>query len=166
MDFKTKRQSKKYAKQCFRIAYAFVIFFFLSVAAGVIIILATPVVTNHESRGDFWMMLLFISPLFIGLGFGIFGQYFIDIRRKYKAQILEYRQKRFFTQTMSLITSGNLNEAIDVYNYLVTKSNYRDFLYSYFICELLHSTNEVQRKRGEKILASVLQKTDPNDIKF
>ena len=166
MDFQTKRHYKKRAKQYFVLAYETIIAWALFLLACVVLIIVTPPVTNHNSKGDFWMMLLFISPLFIGLTFAIFGQYFLDKRRNYKAQILEYRQRKFFTQTMNFITSGKLNEAIDVYTDLVTKHEYRRFLYPYFLCEFLHSTDENQRQKGEEKLAVVLKAYNPNDINF
>lgn len=121
---------------------------------------------SHNNKGDFWLMLLYISPLMLGLVSGFIGQYFVDKRRKYKADIIEYRQRKFFTETMNLITSGKLNEAIDVYTDLVTKQDFRRFLYPFFLNEFLHSTNEDQKKKGEERLVVVLKAYNPNDVKF
>jgi hypothetical protein len=167
MDFKSKRLYKKRAKQYFVLAYGVTIAWVLFLVACLVILLqAKPLHQGHDDKASFGVMLLFMSPLIIGVACGFIGQYFVDFRSKYKAQIIEYRQRKFFTQTMNFITSGKLNEAIDVYTDLVTKSEYRRFLYPYFLCEFLHSTNEDQRKKGVERLAVVLQAYDPNEIKF
>ena len=167
MDFKSKRRYKRRAKQYFVLAYAVVTAWVLFLVGCVVILAqAESLHQGQDEKAGFGVMLLFILPLIIGMGCGFIGQYFVSARVRYKKQIIEYRQRKFFTQTMNLITSGKLNEAIDVYTDLVTKSDYRRFLYPYFLCEFLHSTDEVQRKKGEERLAVVLKAYNPDDINF
>jgi len=168
MDFKTKRLYKKRAKQYFCLAWGLTFFFILFIIACITLLVIMPSTRQNtdNGKGDFWMMLLFVTPLIFAMISATIGQYFVDRRRKYKADIIEYRQRKFFTQTMNLITSDKLNEAIDVYTELVTKQDFRRFLYPFFLNEFLHSTNEDQRKKGEERLAVVLKAYNPNDIKF
>ncbi|MFA5207450.1 MAG: hypothetical protein WC428_02220 [Candidatus Paceibacterota bacterium] len=166
MDFKSKRLYKKRAKQYFCLAWGLTFLFFLfGMACIIALVTSTHLIDNSKGDG-FGIMLLFVSPLIFAMISGIIGQFFVDRRCKYKAQILEYRQRKFFTQTMNLITSGKLNEAIDVYTELVTKQDFRRFLYPFFLNEFLHSTNEDQKKKGEEKLATVLEIYNPNDVKF
>jgi hypothetical protein len=168
MDFKTKRQCKKYARLYFSLAWGLTIFFAFFMIACITLLVVMPSTrqSTDNGKGDFLVMLLFVTPLILGMGCGFIGQFFVDRRSKYKANIIEYRQRKFFIQTMNLITSGKLNEAIDVYTELVTKQDFRRFLYPFFLNEFLHSTNEDQRKKGEERLAVVLKAYNPDDIKF
>lgn len=167
MDFQTKRQSKKYAKLYFRTAWYVIIAWMLFIVACVVaLILAPKPLTSHDSKGDFWIMLLFISPIFIGLIFAIFGQYFLDKRTRYKRMIIEFRQRRFFQQIMEHLRVYELSKAIDVYDELLRQRDFRKFVYPIIITKLIDSTNENEHKQGLKLLNGILEKYSPADVNF
>lgn len=167
MDFQTKRQSKKYGKLCYRVAWGLTMAWMLFIIACIVVIVVTPKpITTHDTKGDFWIMLLFISPLFIGFGFAIFGQYFLDKRTRYKRMIIKYRQRRFFHQIMEYIRVFDLNKAIDTYDELLRDHDLRRFVYPIIITKLIDSTDEQQHKNGIKLLNKILEANSPDDIKF
>jgi hypothetical protein len=114
------------------------------------------------------MLLIFggIIPIILAFILGSIGQNYIDKRTKYKANIKEYRQRKFFTQIINLIKTNELNKAINIYNDLITKDEYRNFLFPFIINEYLHSDNIEANGKGEEKLAHILSVYNPLDFKF
>lgn len=165
MNFKTKRHNKKMSKVFFTLAYGMVMIWALMIVTLIIMLVTSTKPIHNSNNTDLLVTISFFLPLILGISFGFFGQSFLNERITYKANIKEYRQRKFFTQTLTLVREGNLNKAIDTYD-LVTKYEFRRFLYPFFLNEFLHSTNEIQQKKGEAKLAIVLDEHSPDSINF
>jgi|ERR1035437_6432552 uncharacterized integral membrane protein len=165
MNFKTKRHNKKMSKVFFTLAYCMVIIWALMIVTLIIMMITSTKLIHNSNNTGLLVTISFFLPLILGILFGFIGQSFLNERITYKANIKEYRQRKFFTQTLLLIREGNLNKAIDTYG-LVTKYEYHKFLYPFFLNEFLHSTDEIQQKKGETKLAIVLDECSPDSINF
>lgn len=163
MNFKTKRHNKKMSKLFFSLAYGMVIIWAIMIVTFMIMLISPTKPIHNSNNTDILVTISFFLPLILCIVFGFIGQSFLNERTTYKANIKEYRQRKFFRQTILLMREGNLNKAIDTYD-LVTKYEYRKFLYPFFLNEFLHSTNEIQQKKGEAKLAIVLDEYSPDNI--
>jgi hypothetical protein len=105
-------------------------------------------------------------PFITAVVLGYIGQEYLNKRIRYKKQINEYRQRRFFTQIIDLLRINNLNDAIVIYEELLTDRNLRKFVFPLLINSLMNSTDENQHNKGVKILNGILEDYNPEKIIF
>jgi hypothetical protein len=144
MDFSTKRYYKKMAKMYFTFAWILAIMWMLYIAIGVILIIVTPYRNQppHVNDHSFLIFSCLLFPLIWALVFGYIGQEYTNKRIRYKRQINEYRQRRFFTKAITLLRRGNISEAIYIFDELLIDRNYRKFILPFIICENTHSIED------------------------
>jgi ABC-type multidrug transport system fused ATPase/permease subunit len=165
MDFATKRHYKKMARIYFTIAWSLAITWILYIVACFVIIIVTNV-PSHNDNVNFLFFLLFLLPFITAVVLGYIGQEYLNKRIRYKKQINEYRQRRFFTQIIDLLRINNLNDAIVIYEELLTDRNLRKFVFPLLINSLMNSTDENQHNKGVKILNGILEDYNPEKIIF
>ena len=168
MNFKTKRHYKKMARIYFTIAWAMTIAWILYVITCIVIIVVTshPNAPTNDNKGGFFILILFLLPLITAVVLGWIGQEYMNKRIRYKKQINEYRQRRFFTQIIDLLREDNLNDAINIYEDLLIDRDFRKFAFPLLINSLMNSTNEDQHNKGVKIFNKVLEDYNPDKIVF
>jgi len=172
MDFKTKRHCKRMAKLFFILAYGMVGCFVL-----MLIVLFTPLIdlilmkTNPTMNCELLAFIIFFSPIFLGIIFGLISQPYLNERVHYKNAIKEYRQHKFFQQVIALIRTDNNDDyekAIDIYNRLIDKKDRsaKNILYTIILTSSLYSNDPKRKTLAEKRLKDVLDIYDPLKIKF
>lgn len=168
MNYKTKRRYKRKAKLFFSLAWGLTILWVLIITYGIYLVFTLQHLSNNnkEDVGFGVLFIIYIFPLILGLIFGMIGQYYVNKRIRYKVQIKEYRQRRFFTQVIDLLRIDNLNDAINIYEDLLTDRDLRKFVFPLLIKGLMNSTDEDQHDKGMKILNSVLENYNPEKIIF
>jgi hypothetical protein len=168
MDFSTKRHYKKMAKIYFAIAWSLAITWMLYIVACFVIIIVTPHLNQpaHDNKGGFFILILFLLPLITAVVLGWIGQEYMNKRIRYKREIEEYRQRKFFTDAIVLLRSGNISGAINILDELLTDRVYRKFIVPFIICENTHSIEDERRELGNKKLDEILAQFSPNKIVF
>jgi hypothetical protein len=165
MNFKAKRYCKKMARIYFSLAWAVTIIWIFSLI-GSFIIIAVNQPSNIPIRGDFFVFLFLLFPLFLGLILGFIGQDYANMRIKYKKQINQYRQRRFFTQIIDLLRRGNIIDAVIMYNKLLKDDTFRHFIFPLIISESIHSSDDNRKKIGTDKLYDILEEYNPEKIIF
>ena len=168
MNFKTKRHYKKMARIYFTIAWAMTIAWILYVITCIVIIVVTshPNAPTNDNKGGFFILILFLLPLITAVVLGWIGQEYMNKRIRYKKQINEYRQRRFFTQIIDLLRRGNITDAVIIYNKLLTDDTFRNFTFPFIICESIHSSDDNRKKIGTDKLYDILEKYNPENMIF
>ena len=137
------------------------------VACFVIIIVTSPKnLPTHDEKVSFLFFLLFLLPLITAVVLGFIGQEYINKRIRYKEQIKEYRQRKFFTDTIVLLRSGNISGAVYILDELLTDRDYRKFIVPFIICENTHSIEDKRKELGNKKLDEILAQFNPDKIVF
>jgi hypothetical protein len=156
MDFKTKRRTKRIAKMLFVLTY---------VMTGIFIIgfvLAITVAFKFK-----------FTPMFFGIPIVIMIIWSVSILmysayekklRQYKFNIRHYRQSVAYHKIIDFIRSRDFKSAAYWYNNFIHDSEYRSFLFPFYINELLHSNNLADVENGEKLLSKQLEIWDPKKV--
>jgi peptidoglycan/LPS O-acetylase OafA/YrhL len=168
MDFSTKRHYKKMAKIYFAIAWSLAITWMLYIVACFVIIIVTPHL-NQPTRNEkvsFLFFLLFLLPFITAVVLGYIGQEYLNKRIRYLRQIKEYRQRKFFTDAITLLRSGNISGAIYILDELLTDHVYRKFIVPFIICENTHSIEDERRELGNKKLDEIVAQFNPDKMLF
>lgn len=167
MNFKTKRYYKKMAKICFTLAWVLAIAWILYIIVNCVIIIVTPHL-NASTVDDhsFLIFSVLLFPLITSVVLGYIGQEYTNKRIKYKRQINEYRQRKFFTQIIDLLRRGNITDGVIMYNKLLKDDTFRNFTFPFIICESIHSTDDNRKKIGTDKLYDILEKYNPENIIF
>jgi peptidoglycan/LPS O-acetylase OafA/YrhL len=168
MDFSTKRHYKKMAKIYFAIAWSLAITWMLYIVACFVIIIVTPHknLPTHDEKVSFLFFLLFLLPFITAVVLGYIGQEYLNKRIRYLRQIKEYRQRKFFTDAIVLLRSGNISGAIYILDELLTDHVYRKFIVPFIICENTHSIEDERRELGNKKLNEILAQFSPDKMLF
>jgi hypothetical protein len=138
----------------------------LYIVACFVIIIVTNHPTHNDNKGSFLFFLLFLLPFITAIVLGWIGQEYLNKRIRYKRQIKEYRQRKFFTDAIVLLRSGNISEAINILHKLLTDRDYRKFIIPFIICENTHSIEDERKELGNKKLDGILEAFNPDKIVF
>jgi hypothetical protein len=149
MDFKTKRRTRRMARVLLLISFAWIpigiVGFFLSAKV------------SHN--------FLFSLPVIILLwGFTVifYGKYDKELII-YKSKIRHYRQMVAYKKIIQFIRERDFKSAVYWYNNFIHDTEYRTFLFPFYVNELLHSTPS-DCERGEEILAKQMEIFNPDKI--
>jgi len=108
-----------------------------------------------------------IIGLFLALIFNVLADWTHRDLLRFKADVKEYRTRRFFLKCLDLIEAGKLQEACDVYNdYIPIKHDTRSYLYSVLLHELSKSNDPELKKRGISRLIELRKFYNPNNVVF
>lgn len=126
MTFKQKRHNKKLAKIFYILAYVMIVLFFSN-----LVFLFTGVLTSR-TMNPIPALIIFISPIMLGLIIGGIGQGYGLKRMEYKMKIRLYREYRHFNFALDYIQQDKFTEAIDLYNSMPV-GYLREFIYSHLL---------------------------------
>lgn len=168
MNYKTKRHYKKLARTYLTLAWIMMLIWMAYIVTSFIMICThikqPPIITGNS----FIIFLIVLFPIIVAVILGYIGQGYINTRKRYQKQINEYRQKRYFTNAITLLRNGKTSEAIYIYIYdvLLTDHTFRKFIYPFIICENLHAIEDDRRELANKRLNSILNDYNPDSIIF
>ena len=113
---------------------------------------------------DIVKIIIFTSPLILGLIFAGIGQYYQWNRLEYKSKIKEYRQKKFFLQALTLLKANKLKEAIDVHDDLLTDKLFTAFVYPLILAKMLEIGTDEEKTKVENRLTEIFDEFNPEKV--
>ena len=160
MNYKQKHLYKKLSIIFISLAYMFVT---LYASSFIFIIFNTDKFNNTNKLHWIYILVLTMS---LGILFAILCSYYSNKRYNLFNKIREYRKRVLFHKVITLLMNGQISEGANIYNTQVPKGIYEDFLYPFVINSLLHSTDKTELEKGNRLINSILNDYNPNDIKF
>jgi hypothetical protein len=160
MTFKQKKSYKKLAKTLNILAYVMVALFFLN-----LVLLFTGVLTS-KTINPIPAMIIFISPIMLGVIIAGIGQGYGLKRMEYKAKIRMYREYRHFNFALDCIQAGEFEKAIDIYNGMPV-GYLREFIYSHLLAYFsLGKHTEGNKEQAIDRIAKLRETYCQHNVKF
>lgn len=164
MTLKEKQLHKRKAKLYLTFAYLTIPFAFT--------FLAGTIIARNHIEGE-WSTLIaalllcgFLLPLIIGLALGMHAQTHVSALRRYMAAIQDYRQNKFFVQSLNALQANDFDTAIHIYDNLINNNYFKRFLFGLVTGMALYSDDGKRAERAFKKLETLKKTYNPDNIIF
>ena len=161
MDFYTKRHSKKMTRIFTILAYVSTALFFMNIF--ILILLRQVFSLDMSATGTVIGFLIFLSPLFGAMLFLLLSSLTSMVRYQYRANIREYRERRYFNIALDYAFAGEIDKARKIYEWSTIKK-YHDFLFPFIITMSLKSEDPMQVAKGNNAFEKIRKIANPNDV--
>lgn len=163
MTTKQKFTIKKRAKRNNVIAWLLLMIFFANIAGAVIWRFHSD--ATIDVKMAMFIMFLTISPIFVSLIFLFYSQYNINTLKQYKANLIEYRTRKYFQLLMECVRSNDLNGVIYYYNNFIPRNHEtRSYIYGIILGMSLFSNNPEYVEKGEKNFKHSINQFKPENV--